>query len=111
MVAFSGFYESHKPLPSDDAHGIVTPHRDGHQNGQKKWVHFASLFVDCRPGGHQGDTEQVVTRWRRPVASSETLVMLHRTMCSVLLQCIWVAIEMTCDGGAFIRPRCLFCLA
>ena len=35
MVAFSGFYESHKPPPLGDARGIVPPHRDGHQNGQQ----------------------------------------------------------------------------
>jgi hypothetical protein len=44
MVAFSGFYKSHKPPLLGNAHGKVTLHRDGHQNGQKKWVHFASLF-------------------------------------------------------------------
>jgi hypothetical protein len=29
MAAFSGFYESHKPLPLGDARGIIPPHRDG----------------------------------------------------------------------------------
>jgi hypothetical protein len=33
--------------------------------------------VDCRPGGRRGDTERVVARWRRSVASGEALVMLH----------------------------------
>ena len=36
MVAFSGFYESHKPPPAGDAHGIVLPHRHGHGNGQQR---------------------------------------------------------------------------
>ena len=35
MVAFSGFYESHKPPPSGSVHGIVPAHRDGHQNGRQ----------------------------------------------------------------------------
>ena len=35
MVAFSGFYESHKPPPLGDARGIVPPYRDGHGNGQQ----------------------------------------------------------------------------
>jgi hypothetical protein len=37
MVAFSGFYESHKPPPAGDAHGIVLPHLHGHGNdGQQR---------------------------------------------------------------------------
>jgi hypothetical protein len=36
MVVFSGFYESHEPPPSGDAHGIVLPHCHGHRNGQQK---------------------------------------------------------------------------
>ena len=35
MAAFSGFYENHEPPLLGDACGIVPPHRDGHQNGQK----------------------------------------------------------------------------
>ena len=77
MVAFSGFYDSHKPPPAGDARGIVPPHRDGHQNGQQSGYMFHYLCVNCHPGGRLGDTEQVVARWRHPVASSEALVMLH----------------------------------
>ena len=80
MVTFSGFYESHEPPPSGDARGIVPAHRDGHRNGQQSG-HILNLhFVCCHPGGRQGDTERVVARWRRPVASGEALFMLHRTM-------------------------------
>ena len=59
----------------------------------------------CRPGGLQGNTEQVVARWRHPVASGEALVMvmLHREMRSVSHRCTAMAIEMARDGGAFIR--------
>jgi len=35
MVAFSGFYESHKPPPSGDARGIIPLHRNGYENGQQ----------------------------------------------------------------------------
>jgi hypothetical protein len=49
------------------------------------------VFVDCclfacRPGGHRGNTEQGVTRWRRPVASEVALDMPHWAMPSVLPQ-------------------------
>jgi hypothetical protein len=36
----------------------------------------------------------LVTRWRRPVASGEALVMLHWAMPSVLHYCTAMAIEM-----------------
>jgi hypothetical protein len=95
MVGFSGFYESHKPPPLGDARGIVPPHRDGHLR-----------FVCCHPGGRRGDTERVFSRWRRPVASGEALVMMHRVMCSVSHRRTAMAIEIARDEGAFIcRPR------
>ncbi len=68
-------------------------------------------FVCCFPDGHRGNTEQVVAQWQRPVASVIALDMLHRTMPHVLLQRLRVAIEMACDGDAFVRRRRLFCLA
>ena len=58
--------------------------------------------------GRRGDTEQVVARWRRPVASSEALVMLHWVMSSVLHRRTAMAIEIACNGGAFVRCRRLF---
>ena len=45
------------------------------------------------------------------VASGEALVMLHREMPHVLLQHLHMAIQMACDGGAFVRCCRLFCLA
>ena len=80
MVVFSGFYESHEPPPSGDVHGMVLAHCDSHQNGQQSEHILHLLFVCCRPGGRRGDTESVVARWRRPVASGEALVMLHWAM-------------------------------
>jgi hypothetical protein len=112
MVAFSGFYESHEPHPLGNAHSIVPPHCDGHRNGQQSWYMLHRCFVDCRLlGGRRGDSERVVARWRRPVASGEALVMLHRVMLSVCIQCIQVVIKMACSEGAFLRHRRLFRLA
>jgi hypothetical protein len=41
----------------------------------------------------------------------KALVMLHQAMPHVPLQCLHKAIEMACNGGAFVRRRRLFCLA
>ena len=46
MVTFSGFYESHEPPPSDDAHGIVPLHHDGHKNVQQRGYIVHRCFVD-----------------------------------------------------------------
>ena len=90
---------------------ILLPHRDGHQNGQHSGHILHIRFVCCRPGGRRGDTEQVVAQWQHLVAFVKAMVMLHRAMPHGLLQCLCTAIEMACNGGAFIRPRQLFCLA
>ncbi len=86
-----------QPLPLGDAPGYVPAHCHGHQNGR-----FAGVFVDCCvyaccPGSCWGDTERVVSRCRRPVASGVALDMLHRAMMSVSHQRNAVAIEMA--GG------------
>ena len=99
MAAFSDFYESHKPSPSGDAQGIVPPHRHSHQNGHQSGYVLHHRFVDCCPGGRRGNTEQVVARWRRPVASGVALVMLHRAIPHVLLQRLRMAIEMASNGS------------
>ena len=80
MAAFSGFYESHGLPPSGDMPGIVLPHCDGHQNGQKKGYILHCRCVDCRHGGRRGDTERVVARWQHLVASDVALDMLHRAI-------------------------------
>jgi hypothetical protein len=59
----------------------------------------------------QGNTGRIIARWRHPVASSEALDVLHRAMRSALHRHIVMAIEMARKGGAFVRHRCLFCLA
>jgi len=112
MAAFSGFYESHEPPPSGDAHVIVPPHCDGHQNGQQSGYILHLRFVCCRPGGRWGDTERVVAQWRLLVAFMKALVMLHRAMLHVPHQSLLMAIEMmACDGGAFVCRCRLHCLA
>ena len=110
MAVFSGLYESPGPPPLGDVRSIVPPHRDDHQNVHRSGYIIHCCFVCC-PGGRQGDTEQVVTRWRRPVASGVALDMLHRAMPHVLLQRLTMSINMVHRGGAFVRRRRLFRLA
>jgi len=108
MAAFSSFYESHEPPPSGDARGIVPVHRDGHRNSQQSGFILHCLTVCCRPGGRRGNTEQVVARWRRLVASIKALDLLHWAMCAVLHHRTAMAIKIASDGGAFVRRRHLF---
>jgi hypothetical protein len=68
------------------------------------------VFVDCClfaycPGSRQGNTEQVVTLWRRPVDSEVALDMPHRGMPSVLPRRTAMAIKMANRGGAFVHHR------
>ncbi len=77
----------------------------------KVGVFIHHCVVDCRSGVRGSDTEQVVARWRRPVASNMALDILHWAMLHELLQCLRMAIKMTCNGGAFVRHRRLFHLA
>ncbi len=72
-----------------------------------KMATFLGALVDCClfaccPGGRWGNTEQVITRWRRPVASGVALDMPHRAMPSVLLWRIRKAFETGRNGGAFV---------
>jgi hypothetical protein len=65
---------------------------------------FAGVFVDCClyaccPGGRWGDTERVVTRCQRPVASGVAPDMPHRAMLSVLPGRTAMAIQMANNGG------------
>jgi hypothetical protein len=78
-----------------------------------KTATFLGVFVDCclfacYPGGRWGNTEQVVTQWRRPVASRVALDMPHWAMPSILLRSTAVAIKTAGGRGAFI-PHCQFC--
>jgi hypothetical protein len=76
---------------------------------------FLGAFVDCCllaccPGARWGNTEQVVARCRRPVASGVALDILHWAMSSVLLRRTAVAIKAASGRGAFVRHRCLICI-
>jgi hypothetical protein len=62
-----------------------------HTTAAIKMATFLGAFVDCClfaccPGGRWGDTERVVARWRRLVASGVALDMPHWAMLSVLLR-------------------------
>jgi len=108
MAAFSGFYESHKPPPSGDARVIVPAHRNGHRNSQQTGFILHRRTVCCRPGDCQGNTERVVARWRRLVASIKALDLLHWAMRAVSHHRIAMAIEIASDGGAFVCRCHLF---
>jgi len=105
MAAFSGFYGSHKPPPSDDARGIVPPHRHGHRNSQQSGFILHRPTVCCRPGGRRGNTERVVAQWQRLVASIKALDLLHRAMRALSHHHTATAFEIASDGGAFVRRR------
>jgi hypothetical protein len=71
-----------------------------------KMASKVGVFVDCClfaccPGGRRGNMEQVVARWRRPVASQVALDMPHQAMPSVLLRRTAMVIEMANEGGKF----------
>jgi hypothetical protein len=67
---------------------------------------FLGVFVDCClfaccSGGRWGNMEQVIARWRRPVASEVALDMPHWGMLSVLLRRIRKTFKTGHSGGAF----------
>ena len=71
---------------------------------------FCPCFVCCCPGGCWGNMEQVVARWRHPVASGVALDMPHWAMPSVLLRRTAMAIETAGGRGAFVRHCRLVCI-
>ena len=73
-------------------------------------IKMANKVGTYRPGGGRGDTEQVAAQWQHSVASGVALVMLHQEMNAVLDRRTAMAIEMACNGGAFVCCYCLFCL-
>jgi hypothetical protein len=62
------------------------------------------LFACC-PGGRRGNTEQVVARWWRPVASEVALDMPHWGMPSILPWSTTMAIKMAKNRGAFVHHQ------
>ncbi len=69
---------------------------------------FCCRFVFCCPGGCWGNMEQVVARWRRPVASGVALSMLHWVMCFISHRRTAMAINMANNGGT-CWCHCWFC--
>ncbi len=68
---------------------------------------FVGVFVDCClfaccPGGRWGNTEWVVARCRRPVASGVALDMMHQAMPSVWLWHTAMAIKTAGGWDAFV---------
>jgi hypothetical protein len=59
---------------------------------------YCCLFACC-PGGRWGNTEQVVARWRHPVASGVALDMMHWAMRFILHRRTAMAIKMANVGG------------
>ncbi len=49
----------------------------------------------------------ILTQWRRPVASSEALDLLHWAICAVTYRCIAMTIKTACFLGVFV-DCCLF---
>ncbi len=69
-----------------------------------KIASFVGVIVDCclfacYPGGHWGNTERVVARCRRPVASGVALDMLHWGMHFVWHRRTAMAIKMANNEG------------
>ena len=98
MAAFSGFYDSHEPPPLGDASSAVPAMKVASKGGI-----LHCCFVDCRPGGHRGDTEWAVTWWQRPVASGVALDMLNWVMHFVSHRRTPMLIEMA-DGQGALFP-------
>jgi hypothetical protein len=69
---------------------------------------YHRCFVDCRPGSRGGNTERVVTRWRRLVAFMKALDLLHWSLLAVLHRRTAMAIEMASNGGTFVCCHRLF---
>jgi len=57
-------------------------------------------FVDH--GGRRGDTAQALAQWWHPVASSEALDVLYRTMRPASYRCIAMAVEIASDLPSFL---------
>ena len=71
-------------------------------------TYYITVLFAVAPGGRRGDTERVVARWRRLVASIKALDLPHREMRAVSHHRTAMAIEIASDGGAFVRRRHLF---
>jgi hypothetical protein len=60
---------------------------------------FSTEIVDH--GGRRGDVMRALARWRHPVAPSEALDVLHRSICPALYRRIPMAIKIVVDLPEF----------
>jgi hypothetical protein len=102
VVSTSGFRRSPGPPLSGNGRGIVPAHHHGHQNGQQVWCLFRRFFLACNPVVRRDDTEQILTRWWRPVASSEALDPLHQAMYAALHRRIITAVNTSRNSGVLL---------
>jgi hypothetical protein len=72
------------------------------KTASKRGVFFHPCLFACCPGGHWGNTEQVIDQRQHPGASSVALDLLHWVMPRLLLQRVRMAIEMACDRGTLV---------
>jgi hypothetical protein len=59
------------------------------------------LFDIVGHGGHRGDAMRALVQWRHPVASSEALVVLRRSMCPASHCCIHMVVDIEVNLPAF----------
>jgi hypothetical protein len=104
VASTSVFHCSPGPPLLGNVCGIVPAHHHSHQNGQQVWCFFCRFFLACNPVVRWDDTEQILTRWWRPVASIETLDPLHWAMYRALHRRIIAAVKTSRNGGV------LFCI-
>ena len=68
--------------------------------------HNSIFYAEINDHGVRwGDTGRILARWRRPVASRLALDLPYWAMPSASYRLIRMAIEMTSEGGAFVRRR------
>ncbi len=103
VASNSGFPCSPGPPLLGNTCGIVPAHHHGHQNGQQVWCFFRRFFLACDPVVCRDDMEQILTRWRRLVASSETLDPLHWGKYAAMHRRIIAAAKTSCNGGVLFR--------
>ncbi len=69
---------------------------DNEKHQKNRRIHVPFMLLDI-----------VLTRWQRPVASSEALDLLHQTMCTVTYRRIAMVIKTASFVGIFV-DCCLF---
>jgi hypothetical protein len=68
-------------------------------------VFLCTTFDILNHGGHRGNMGQALAQWRHPVASSESLDVLHWAMCPTLHHSIPMAVK---NASVFPAYVCIF---